>query len=56
MLSAGRATGFCGTEAVSIISLPNVFPAIAQNAGFVCLPSFEIAKSRLSTLLSDFAN
>ena len=55
MLSAGRATGFCGTEAVSIISLINDFSEIAQHADSVSLLSFEIAKSRVSRL-SDRVN
>ena len=47
MLSVGnRATGFCGTEAVSIISLPNVFPETAQHADSVRLLNSAIAKSR----------
>ena len=49
------AMGFCGTEAVSTVFLPNVFPEIARHADFVCLLSFEIAKSRLSKL-SDLVN
>ena len=38
------AIGFCGTEVVNTISLPNVFPKIAQHADSVQLLSFEIAK------------
>ena len=41
---------FCGTEAVSIISLLNDFPEIAQHADSVRLLSFQIVKSRLSRL------
>ena len=46
MLTAGSAIGFCGTEAVSTVSLPNVFPEIAQHADSVRLLTFAMAKSR----------
>ena len=47
MLTADdSAIGFCGTEAVSTVSLLNAFPEIAQHADSARLLSFEIAKSR----------
>ena len=46
MLPDDIAIGFFWTEAVSTASLPNVFPETAQNADYVCLFPFSIAKSR----------
>ena len=46
MLTADdSAIGFCGTEAVSTVSLPDNFPEIAQHADSVRFLSFEIAKN-----------